>query len=59
MNVFCVREKINAYKRNWEEHLEIMDDVRISKQAWCYTPVEKGNRGKPTEHWSNRNRSMT
>ena len=39
------------YKQNWINHLERMDNTRLSKHALNYKPSGRRDRGRPRKRW--------
>jgi len=41
----------SKYKQNWINHLERMDNTRLSKHALNYKPRGRRDRGHPRKRW--------
>ncbi|XP_033116570.1 uncharacterized protein LOC117116608 [Anneissia japonica] len=51
VGVTPIRNKIEAAQLRWLGHLERMDDSRVAKRCWNWTPCGKRPRGRPRKRW--------
>ncbi len=51
VGVTSVREKIEKSQLRWLEHLERMDEDRIAKKSWMWTPDGRRSRGRLRKRW--------
>ena len=46
-----MNDKLTQYKINWTEHIQRMDDNRLSKKNLNYKPEGRRNIGRPQTRW--------
>lgn len=53
--IFNLCERIEEYRGYWLQHLERMDETRITNQMFRYKPRGKRNVGRPKKRWADQN----
>lgn len=51
LNVYKLEDKINNMKWQWYQHINRMDNNRITKQAFLYKPNGRRSIGRPRMRW--------
>ena len=51
MGIFNINDKLTQYKINWREHIQRMDDNRLSKKKINYRSEGRRNIGRPQMRW--------
>jgi hypothetical protein len=50
--MFSNNDGIRRYIQDWLEHVEMMEEGRVLKQALWYRPKGRGEPGKPRRSWN-------
>jgi hypothetical protein len=51
LNISGIQDMRSKYKQNWINHLERMDNTRLTKHALNYKPQRRRDRGRPRKRW--------
>jgi hypothetical protein len=51
LQIDCILDKIDEYRRNWLLHLQRMPQTRISLKSYHYSPQGKRTIGRPKKRW--------
>jgi len=51
LEISGIQEVRLKYKQNWINHLERMDNTRLTKHALNYKPQRRRDRGRPRKRW--------
>lgn len=51
LDIFSLNRRIEHNRRQWMEHIERMDDTRITKQVVQYRPQGRRSQGRPYKRW--------
>jgi hypothetical protein len=51
LNIYPVNDTFDKYRNNWLQHINRMQDTRLSKRALQYRPSGKKDIGRPKKRW--------
>lgn len=52
LNIFSIVDKIKEKRSAWSQHIQRMEDDRLTKVAYHYRPTGKRDPGRPRQRWN-------
>jgi len=52
LNIYSINDKIKEYRTKWKQHINRMDEDRLTKQVLHYKPRGRRSVGRPKKRWS-------